>query len=270
MIRFGVSMKDVSELGRIVKNLYPGEYDDIPDDELGRIYKQQHPGQYDDFVEVVPMVYSESPNLSTDHLDFLLQELDKLATKYNADRGVIASWFRRKQSEGRGQFLTALNEEMHQIIQAITNRAEAHSLEWRHGAALELELLLHRNQKAIIEIATTLGIDPSVYQTRMMMQIEVAKEVLIEKGKSQIRLDEERQRAQIDVEKAHALRESEADVTARMILLDKILDAHNNLYALIAAKAPKREIEASRKQLKELEDNRDNWGSIMKRKKRDD
>ena len=44
-------MPDTVQLGRKVKNKYPGVYDDIPDGVLGQKVKAKYPGAYDDFVD---------------------------------------------------------------------------------------------------------------------------------------------------------------------------------------------------------------------------
>ena len=42
-------MATVSDLGRLVKQKYPGAYDSIPDADLGVRVQQKHPGSYDSF-----------------------------------------------------------------------------------------------------------------------------------------------------------------------------------------------------------------------------
>lgn len=41
----------IVDLGKLVKQKYPGAYDDLPDDEVGRKVKAKYPGAYDDFVD---------------------------------------------------------------------------------------------------------------------------------------------------------------------------------------------------------------------------
>jgi hypothetical protein len=47
-------MASLEDLGRRVKNKYPGAYSDISDRQLGLLVKQKYPGAYDDFKEPVP------------------------------------------------------------------------------------------------------------------------------------------------------------------------------------------------------------------------
>jgi hypothetical protein len=47
-------MPTVTDLGRLVKQKYPGTYDDLGDDELGTLVQQKYPGAYDDFTAGPP------------------------------------------------------------------------------------------------------------------------------------------------------------------------------------------------------------------------
>ncbi len=53
----------VLELGQKVKQKYPGQYDDLPDDEVGRRVKSKFPGQYDDFADTGPAGPPRQPSL---------------------------------------------------------------------------------------------------------------------------------------------------------------------------------------------------------------
>jgi hypothetical protein len=183
--------------------LNPGRYSDIPDGELGRIWKDQHPGQYDDFVEVALMPHqSNLPSRQpSQQLDSLVTELDELSAVYRNDRGRLTSWWQRGKAEGRAKLLAALNAEMQQIIQAINLRAEAHGLAWHHNASMEMAKLLHRNQMAILEIATSLGMDQVIYQQKLLMQLEVDKELLLASEHSRLRIEEARQLSDVEFEK---------------------------------------------------------------------
>ena len=48
-------MSNIADLGKLVKQKYPGTYDDLNDAVLGQLMKQKFPGSYDDF--------ADSPNL---------------------------------------------------------------------------------------------------------------------------------------------------------------------------------------------------------------
>lgn len=54
-------MPDVVNLGRRVKEKYPGLYDDLPDGEVGRRVKAKYPGAYDDFTDTA---YTPPPERS--------------------------------------------------------------------------------------------------------------------------------------------------------------------------------------------------------------
>jgi len=240
-------MKDVSELGRIVKDLNPGRYNDIPDDELGRIWKAQYPGQYDDFVEVLPMRYE--PSQPSYHLDYLVAELDELSGIYRNDRGRLSSWWQRGKAGSRAKLLTALNAEMVGIIDVIHRRAEAHGLEWRHKVGMEMELLLHRNQAAILEIATAQGMDVSTYQQKILMQLEVDKEILLMHEQSHIRMTEREREAELEQFKlSHEYSEK-----AKYAVLSKLLDSKEELKRLKGNKASRLELKAAKEHIVELE-----------------
>lgn len=191
-------MKTVEDLGRNVKAKYPGIYDHLSDEEVGRAVKAKYPNEYSHYEDATLDIPQIKISNDTAHLDRLLVEMDKLANLYNADRGRITSWWQRGKAESRGKMLFALNEEMRLIIEVISLRSQAHSAEWRHKAALEVEQLLHRNQKAILEIATSQGMDVGVYQQKLLIQLEVDKEILLMREQSNIKVDEYREIKEID------------------------------------------------------------------------
>lgn len=47
-------MATVADLGRMVKQKYPGAYDDLPDDQVGLAVQRKYPGAYDDFTAAAP------------------------------------------------------------------------------------------------------------------------------------------------------------------------------------------------------------------------
>jgi N12 class adenine-specific DNA methylase len=46
----------VADLGKLVKQKYPGSYDDLADADLGVLVKQKYPGAYDDFADAAPVI----------------------------------------------------------------------------------------------------------------------------------------------------------------------------------------------------------------------
>lgn len=253
-------MKTISDLGRETKQKHQGKYDHLSDTEVGRRMKNKNPSKYAEYEDIA--ISTEETN----HFDYLVSELDQLSGVYRSDRGRITSWWQRGKAESRTKLLAALNGEMEQIIQAINLRAAAHGRAWFHKAEMEMAKLLHNNQKAILEIATVLGMTAETYQRKLLMQMEVDKETLLMQEQSRIRLEEARELAKIEAEKQHFIKLSGADVDSKMIMLDKIYDAQKAYYALVAAKAPKKEIEAAKAHLDDLEEKREKgWESIIKR-----
>lgn len=62
-------MPTVADLGRMVKQKYPGAYDDMPDDSLGLSVQQKFPGAYDDFT-AAPAAAPSAPMRKTNLVPF--------------------------------------------------------------------------------------------------------------------------------------------------------------------------------------------------------
>jgi len=209
-------MKDVNELGKIVKQLKPGRYDDIPDQELGLIYKGQHPGKYDDFVD------------ADDSLDVMIGQVETLISHYDPDLGRIRAWWRRGKSEGRVKLLASLDEEL-RLFGSLVSKREAFLGVKAHR---ELAELMHKN--VVLELATKYGIPPALYQQMVLNQFELDKEIL---------------RAEIDKDKiSHGYREQ-----AKYAMLAEIVKSREELKRLKAEKAKQHIIDAAKEHIKEME-----------------
>ena len=55
-------MATIIDLGKRVKQKYPGVYDNLPDAEVGRRVKTKYPGSYDDFTEIASTTSVPSPS----------------------------------------------------------------------------------------------------------------------------------------------------------------------------------------------------------------
>lgn len=128
-------MKTISELGRKLKEKYPGAYDDLTDEEVGRRLQAKFPGAYDDFVEVDYAVNSN---------------VQELVDYYNPERGRLTSWWQRGKAEGRGKLLEALNTEQRLVIEqgAIL---EASVLEGKKTAS-DHQVFIARNYNTLLEL----------------------------------------------------------------------------------------------------------------------
>lgn len=110
-------------------------------------------------------------------LDSLLTDIETLQKTYSADRGRLTSVWQRGKAERRGELIAHLNTEMTQVVQMIKLRSEAQSTEEAHRAAVALQKLMHDNAKAVLEVASSQGMDAETYKKKLLTQIEYDEKI---------------------------------------------------------------------------------------------
>lgn len=178
-------MKTVADLGRKVKEKYPGDYDDLTDEQVGRLVKGKYPGAYDDYEDTSLQRYTPSPTLPPENPPGF-RHLENIYKKYNPDDGMFGHWWDRKKSEGRVKALEVFNQEMQGVIGMEQNKGALGAVLMEQAAGGDrfeeqriIEQALNENQSRILRAATDMGVDASTYQQLVVQKAMADRELYI-------------------------------------------------------------------------------------------
>jgi len=210
-------MKTVEELGRLVKEKYPGKYDDMSDAEVGRAVKARYP-QYSDYSDseekmANKLVESVLPSSLTVQQPSDLESwrnppkdktesnVESLTAYYDPNKGRLSSWWRRGKAESRVKLLSVLNEEQYLVIQQGAMLEEA----VRNGkkSKSDYERYLAQNAFVIGELKAKATL--IVRALQQGYTVETDQHLKVVKGESQVRVSEEEARSGIKVKEHQQL-----------------------------------------------------------------
>jgi hypothetical protein len=205
-------MPTIADLGRLIKDEYPGEYDDLTDIEVGRLAKEAYPEDYADFTDAVvkweppeerPPVTNTRPNLQ--------QILDY----YSPKKGRFTSWWQRGKAESRLGLQTVLNAEQMAVIEAGAV-LEKSILEGRKSIA-EAEVFIKANQYALVEIRIKVKLIEEAADKGQTL--DTRQTLITAKGLSNIKIREHERLAEIDLNN----KQREAQEAVRLMFIAKHL-----------------------------------------------
>ncbi|CAN5361215.1 hypothetical protein BH10ACI1_BH10ACI1_02730 [soil metagenome] len=214
-------MKTIKDLGKLIKEKYP-EYGDMPDEEVGRLMKDRFPDAYNDFEDTGLSVSSNQLQVNISNaIDRTAHEhVDFLRNKLKPNNGWFSSWLQTTRSQRNIRLLDVLAANEIAIIQhgAILERAARLQQQER----LEYEIYIKEHESTLMALearrflfikATEMGLSVEDYsehrKAELAVDLEIRKYMATEgmeklaaihkeKELSNIRINEHREKAQID------------------------------------------------------------------------
>jgi flagellar biosynthesis chaperone FliJ len=186
-------------------------------------------------------------------MERFVTQMQTIINKYNPGRGSITSMYQGWKAGHRADFLVELNRELDQLVTLIGKQMMAVEMREAQTMQVEMRKLLHSNDKTVLELATSQGLDLPTYKQMLLVKIEIDKELLLENERARRRIGEEQALSRIRMEEKEHEKLIESNTDVRMLLRNDIREVKKKYFQLKQDGAPKRQIDAVQGHLNELE-----------------
>lgn len=153
-------MKRITQLGLIAKKKYPGTYDHLSDEEVGLRLKKKHP-EYNEFVD-----------------DQTFNNVTQLLQYYHPNKGRLASWWHRGNSDARSRLIQTLSTEQALVLNQGALIADA--VMSGQKKMLDFELFLAQHQLVLFQMKANAHLIEQAleegYTVENYQQVKLARE----------------------------------------------------------------------------------------------
>jgi hypothetical protein len=223
-------MKTIEELGRKWKRKYPQDIQ-LSDIEAGRKCKEKHPLSYLEYIdpdapqirlELAPSPAAIQPFYWPELHSDLQTTIKSVQEYYDPGLGRLRSWNRKGKAEARVRLLEVLTDEQALLLdqaamlEEAALRSEKNRLEFQRFVATHaVDLLELKSLATRIESALEEGLDYQSYTTLNKTRAENAIELDKVRGLSEIHLQEQMERTNIDLAKRQTELRQDLDAADR-------------------------------------------------------